>query len=89
MWPGWAASDLAATRGGQIVMGDSNALGFMGVMFGLLGVIIMVYGMARGLGLSSSAQMSQADGAFTWSLITWAIGLGLVIADRYTGPRGP
>ncbi len=70
-------------------MAESTALGLMGVMFGLLGVILMVYGMARGFGLSPSAQMSQADGAFIWSVIVWAIGLGFVIADRWDATRTP
>lgn len=48
----------------------------MGLMFGLLGLILMVYWMARNL-----APQYAAEGAFFWALITWGIGLVFILGE--------
>lgn len=63
-------------------MSESNALGHMGLMFGLLGLLLMVYGMARNFGPQYSA-----DGPFFWAIITWGIGLVFVIGERFETSR--
>ena len=48
----------------------------MGLMFGLLGVILT--GVLQNLGSQNAYQ-----GPLAWALITWAIGLGFVIWERF------
>ncbi len=65
-------------------MSESAALGHMGLMFGLLGAILMLVGVAQNLGPQYSYQ-----GPLAWALITWGIGLGFVIAERFEASRAP
>jgi hypothetical protein len=57
-------------------------------MFGLLGVVIMVYSMALGLSLTQGAALTIANNGFVGAFVVWGIGLVFVLAERFR-PRGP
>ena len=54
----------------------------MGLMFGLLGVILILTGVLQNLSFQNAYQ-----GPLAWALITWAIGLGFVMWERFESGR--
>jgi len=63
-------------------MEQSTALGHMGLMFGLLGVILILTGVLQAL-----SSQNEYQGPLAWALITWAIGLGFVMWERFESGR--
>ncbi|TLZ73968.1 MAG: hypothetical protein E6K06_01805 [Methanobacteriota archaeon] len=63
-------------------MAQSTALGHMGLMFGLLGVILILTGVLQAL-----SSQNEYQGPLAWALITWAIGLGFVMWERFESGR--
>ena len=64
-------------------MPESASLGHMGLMFGLLAVVLMLYATALSLSLSPGT----ANTGFEWAFTAWGIGLVFVIAERLRPTR--
>ncbi len=60
-------------------------LGHIGLMFGLLAVVLMLYATALGLSLTPGT----ANTGFEWAFVVWGIGLVFVIAERVGPPHPP